>query len=59
MAWFRRDGPDLILSVHVQPGASRAGIVGLHGDALKARVTEAPRDGLANRDVSGLSEKHR
>ena len=54
MGWFRWDGPDLILSVFVQPGASRAGIAGPHGDALKVRVTEPPQDGRANQAVARL-----
>jgi uncharacterized protein (TIGR00251 family) len=28
----------IVLSVYVQPGAARPGIVGRHGDALKVRV---------------------
>jgi uncharacterized protein (TIGR00251 family) len=35
----------------VQPGASRPGIAGIHGDALKVRVTAPPADGRANREL--------
>jgi hypothetical protein len=38
-------------SVHVQPRASRSGIVGLHGNALKVRVTAPPVDGAANSEL--------
>jgi uncharacterized protein (TIGR00251 family) len=36
------------VSVHVQPRARHPGIDGLHGDALRVRVTAAPVDGAAN-----------
>lgn len=39
------------LTVHVQPRAKAPGVGGLHGDALKVRVTAAPVDGAANEAV--------
>jgi uncharacterized protein (TIGR00251 family) len=38
----------ILLAVHVQPGASRSEVAGLHGDALKVRVASPPVDGRAN-----------
>lgn len=35
-------------AVHVQPRASRSGVIGVHGDALKVRLTAPPVDGAAN-----------
>ncbi len=34
--------------VHVQPRASRTEVAGLHGEALKVRITAPPVDGAAN-----------
>jgi uncharacterized protein (TIGR00251 family) len=40
--------------VHVQPRASRTGLAGLHGDALKVRLAAPPVDGAANAALVGL-----
>jgi hypothetical protein len=47
-----RDGP--VLRLHVQPGAGREGIVGVHGNALKLRVQARAVSGQANRAVLRL-----
>jgi len=44
-----KDG--LYLNVHVQPGARRAQLRGVHGDAVKIAIGEAAQDGKANKAI--------
>lgn len=48
-AWLGQEASgNLILRLHVQPGARKTEIVGLHGEVLKVRLAAAPVDGKAN-----------
>lgn len=48
-AWLREeDGGALVLTLHVQPGARRTEAAGVHGNALKIRLTAPAVDGKAN-----------
>ncbi|MGH8669398.1 MAG: DUF167 domain-containing protein [Burkholderiales bacterium] len=38
----------MILELHVQPGASRSGFAGMHGDRVKVRLAARAVDGKAN-----------
>ena len=49
--WYRWEGEDLILVVHVQPGASRDALAGTYGERLKITLTAPPTDGRANRQL--------
>jgi len=42
-----KDG-SLVLELHVQPGASRTEIAGMHGERLKIRLAARAVDGRAN-----------
>lgn len=46
--WLRQSGDRLTLTLHIQPGAKKTEIAGLHGDALKIRLAAPPVDGKAN-----------
>ena len=56
--WLRADGEDVILSLHIQPGAKKTEVAGLYGDTLKIRLSAPPVDGKANEAlVAFIAEK--
>jgi len=48
MSWLRSEAAAVVLTLHIQPGAKKTEVVGLHGKALKIRLAEPPVDGKAN-----------
>ncbi len=46
--WYRKTPEGWLLTLHIQPGAKKSEVVGLHGDALKVRIASPPVDGKAN-----------
>lgn len=50
-AWWRRNGERLILELHVQPGARRTEVAGLHGERLKIRLAARAVEGAANEEL--------
>ncbi len=48
MDWLRECEGRTTLTLHIQPGAKKTEVVGLHGDALKIRLAAPPVDGKAN-----------
>ena len=47
-SWARRTAHGWTLAVHVQPGAKRSEVAGLHGERLKIRIAAPALDGRAN-----------
>ena len=47
-SWFIQNGESITLTLHVQPGAKKTALAGLHGDALKIRLAAPPVEGRAN-----------
>ncbi len=57
--WYRQEKAKegegaWLLSLHIQPGAKKSQVAGLHGDALKIRLAAPPVDGKANAALQGF-----
>ena len=48
MKFLKQSPQGTTLTIHAQPGAKKSEIVGLHGEALKVRITARPIEGEAN-----------
>ncbi len=47
-SWLRIHDGGVTVTIHVQPGAKKTEVAGIHGDALKIRLAAPPVDGKAN-----------
>lgn len=57
MLFIKDSSSGLVFKVHVQPRSSRNKVVGLHGDALKVKLTAPPVEGKANQACIELLTK--
>jgi len=55
--WLTVGKDGVYLSIHAQPGAKKAALRGLHGDAIKVAVKEAAQDGKANKAIEAFIAK--
>ena len=46
--WLTRSGTGWTIAVHVQPGAKRSAVAGMHGERLKLKIAAPPVEGRAN-----------
>lgn len=46
-----RQGGDLLLSCHIQPGAKNSAVCGMHGQAIRIRIAAPAREGAANDEL--------
>lgn len=46
--WYRWEGEDLLLAIHLQPGSAHDALAGTHGERLKIKIATAPVEGRAN-----------
>jgi uncharacterized protein len=57
MNWYQKKEGSVTLTLHIQPGAKRTEVAGLHGDALKIRVAAPPVEGAANAALLNFLKK--
>jgi len=55
--WIKQKDADVLLRLWIQPRASKNGVVGVHGDRLKIRITAPPVDGAANEAIAKFLAK--
>lgn len=55
--WYRVDGDRIILALHIQPGAKRTELAGVHDGALKIRIAAPPVEGQANAKLLDFLKK--
>lgn len=57
VTWYRNDGQCITLALHIQPGAKRTEIAGIHDGTLKIRISAPPVEGQANAKLLDFLKK--
>jgi len=57
-AWLRSGPQHVTLTLHIQPGAKKTALAGVHGDAMKIRLAAPPVDGRANACLLDFLAEH-
>ena len=55
--WYAETPEGIVVNVRAQPRASHPGIDGVFDDALKVRISSAPVDGKANKELIEILAK--
>lgn len=55
---YKKTKDGILLKIKVEPRSSRAGIQGVSGNTLKVKLTSAPVDGAANRQLIEILAKN-
>ena len=55
--WYTQTSEGVIVNVRAQPRSSHPGIDGVFDDALKVRISSAPVDGKANKELIEILAK--
>lgn len=50
-SWIKNHPKGTVLLLHIQPGASKTELAGIHGERIKVKIKAPPRDGEANAAV--------
>ena len=56
--FFKETREGIRLRIRVQPRATQNQVIGVHGDALKVRITSPPVDGAANKQCVQFIAKY-
>ena len=57
MNWLESKDGGFIISLYIQPGASRTELIGVHNEQIKIKIAAPPVDGAANEELLQFLKK--